>query len=163
MIPTHRRLEYAAGYLALGMLKDAAAELKAIEGDDAQSAGVLLMWIQLHHETRRWSRLVEVATDYTRVSPEEEQGWISWAYALRELERVREAQDVLLQAEPLHGKTSAVLHYNLACYACLLGDRETARRRLAKAIKLDAEFKDSALTDPDLEAMRDEIAGTSKN
>ena len=158
MIPTHRRLEYASGYLALGMLKDAATELNLIEGDDAESAEALLLWVQLHHEAKQWNPLIKVAKAFAKVSPGEEQGWISWAYALRELQRVREAQEVLLQAEPLHGKTSAVLHYNLACYACLLGDREKAKRHLAKAFKMDAEFKESALEDPDLETMRDDIA-----
>lgn len=158
MIPTRRRLEYASGYLTLGLLKDAAAELAWIKGDAARSAEVLRLKVSLGHHTRRWGQLIEVAAVLAKVAPEDEQGWISWAYALRELGRVAEAQDVLRQAEPLHGESSAVLHYNLACYACLLGDRAEARRRLAMACALDAEFKSSALTDPDFEAMRDELS-----
>ena len=157
MISTRRRLEYASGYLGLGMHRDAAAELGLIEGEAAVSAEVLHLWVALHQETKQWVALIEAATALAEVDPEEEHGWISWAYALRELDRVREAQEVLLKAEGRHGKSCAVLHYNLACYACLLGDRVDAKRRLATAIAMDAEFKCSATEDPDLQAMRDDL------
>lgn len=157
MIPARRRIEYATGYLALGMVKDAAAELRAIEGAEAEAPETLTVWVALYHETRQWRRLVTVAERLARVAPELEQGWISWAYALRELERVAEAQAVLREAEPRHGAESAVLHYNLACYACLLGDRPEARKRLARAVAMDADFREGAREDPDLAAMRDEL------
>lgn len=158
MIPTHRRLEYTSGYLALGLLKEAASELALIEGDAAQSAEVMLLRLDLYHQSKQWAHLAKVAEALARLAPRDEQGWISWAYALRELGRVAAAQTVLLRAEPLHGKTSAVVHYNLACYACLLGNNADAIRRLATACKMDSEFRISALDDPDLKSMRDDIA-----
>jgi Flp pilus assembly protein TadD len=157
MVPTRRRLEYASGYMALGMHKDAADELGMIEGEATASTEVLRLWATLHHQTEQWKPLVKVAEALAGAEPDEEQGWISWAFALRELDRVKEAEEVLLKAEVLHGKSSAVLHYNLACYACLLGDSVDAKRRLATAVAMDAEFKISALEDPDLEAMRDDL------
>lgn len=159
MIPTHRRLEYASGYIGLGMHQDAADELGLIAEEEWEAPEVLQHWMSLHHETKEWLALIQVAETLVELEPEEEPAWISWAYALRELDRVKEAQEVLWQAEVLHGDSSAVLHYNLACYACLLGDKVDAKRRLATAIKMDAEFKSSALEDPDLEAMRDELEG----
>lgn len=157
MIPTRRRLEYASGYLGLGMLAAAEKELDLIEGEAAESRAVLRLRVELYHETKHWKRLAKAGAALARVAADDEQGWISWAYALRELNRVDEAQDVLRRAEPRHGKASAVLHYNLACYACLLGDRDEAKRRLALACEMDAEFRESAREDPDLEAMRDEL------
>jgi Flp pilus assembly protein TadD len=154
MIPTRRRLEYASGYLGLGMLPEAAEELDQIAADEKQSPEVLRMWVALYHETKQWQRLAAVAQTWATADPKEEQGWISWAYGLRELERVEEAQTVLLKAEPLHGKSSAVLHYNLACYACLLGEKTIARQRLARAISMDAAFSTRATEDPDLAALK---------
>ncbi|MCF3650071.1 TPR end-of-group domain-containing protein [Synoicihabitans lomoniglobus] len=110
--------------------------------------------VELYHQSKQWRRLAMAGESLADLAPEEEQGWISWAYALRELERVADAQDVLWRAEPAHGKTSAVLHYNLACYACLLGDLKEAKRRLAMAVKMDDEFESSAWDDPDLAALR---------
>ncbi|WP_221031283.1 tetratricopeptide repeat protein [Actomonas aquatica] len=139
------------------MNKDAAAELQAVAAEDAGTEPVLTVWVALYHETRSWRKLVTVARELARVAPTNEQGWISWAYALRELEEVAEAQQVLREAEPQHGEGCAVLHYNLACYACLLGDLKEAWRRLLRAIDLDASFYESAQSDRDLEPLWDEI------
>lgn len=141
------------------MHQDAKAELSLIEEDAAKSVEVLRAWVTLYHETKQWVDLIKVAESLAATEPEEEHGWISWAYALRELDRVQEAQEVLLKAEVLHGESCAVLHYNLACYACLLGDQREGKRRLDTAFKLDAEFRDTAGDDPDLEAMRGELEG----
>ena len=157
MISTRRRLEYASGYIGLGMHQDAAAELGLIEREERDSSEVLRHWVMLYHETKEWVALIKVAEALAGTDPDEEQGWVSWAYALRELDRVKEAQEVLLKAEVLHGESCAVLYYNLACYACLLGDQIDAKRRLATAIKMDAEFKNSALEDPDLAVMRGDV------
>jgi Flp pilus assembly protein TadD len=101
--------------------------------------------------------VVGLAGELARQAPGQERAWICWAYALRELQRTAEARDVLLQAEPQHGAKCAVLHYNLGCYYCLLGDRATARKRLKRAFALEPEFKRHALEDRDLEAMWDEL------
>ncbi len=158
MIPTHRRLEYASGYLTLGLLREAATELSCIQGPEAQSAPVLHLRVDLYHQSEQWPQLAQIAETLAQLVPKKDQGWISWAFALRELNRVEEAREVLLSAELLHGKTSAVLHYNLACYACLLGDRQEAMRRLIKACAMDEEFRQGALDDPDLKPLWDVIA-----
>jgi len=49
--------------------------------------------------------------------------------------------------------TAAILHYNLACYECLLGDVEVAKARLRHAFKLEPSFKLKALEDEDLEGV----------
>jgi len=52
-----------------------------------------------------------------------------------------------------------VIPYNLACYACKLGELNEARSWLKKAIALTSpeEIKHMALADPDLEELRAEI------
>ncbi len=46
--------------------------------------------------------------------------------------------------------TGATIFYNLACYVAQLGHLDSARARLASAIKLDSECREMALADPDL-------------
>ena len=158
MIPTRRHLEFASGYLELGMVTEAADELEAITGPDRLSAGVMRVRADLYMEGQEWELLLAVARELARLRPDEEKGWIYSAYALRELGRIGEAKAVLLEAEPRHGAVCAVLHYNLACYHCLLGELAEAKRRLAMACRMNAEWKAAALQDADLTAMRDEIA-----
>jgi len=150
-IPASRRREYALGYLALGLTGLAAAELRALSDAELQEPESVSVLIDLEMERKAWSLVIDLARDYTERRPREEKGWISWAYSLRELQRVEEARVVLLRAEPLHGKTSPLLHYNLACYYCLLGDRAEARRRLDLASGMDEGYALLAKDDSDLQ------------
>lgn len=122
----------ASGYIELGLLNEASDELEAIEGADRLSSEVMSVRADLYMTAKYWDLRVAVARELARVPSGDEKGWILWAYALRELGRIEEAKAVLLEAEPLHGEC-AVLHYNLACYSCLLGHLDEARRRLATA------------------------------
>jgi tetratricopeptide (TPR) repeat protein len=154
-IATARRLEYARGYLALGLIGLAAAELQALSDLELEQPESLSVLIDLEMERKAWTLVVDLSHDYATRRPREEKGWISWAYALRELQRVEEAREVLLRAEALHGAGSALLHYNLACYHCLLGDKPEARRELDAAIRLDESFAAAAREDTDLAGLFD--------
>ena len=158
MIPTRRRLEYASGYLAMGMLAEASDELEAIEGEDHLSPEVMSLRGDLYTETKQWDLLLAVSRLSAEQRPKQPEGWIRWAYALRALERVEEARAVLLEAEPMHGEKCALLNYNLACYFCLLGDQAKAKERLSRACRMDSQWKLAALDDTDLKAMWDQIA-----
>jgi Flp pilus assembly protein TadD len=151
---TKRRAEYALGYIGLGMFPAAAAELDGIAAAEQLRPLVRSVRLDWHIAQKQWKRAVAVAGELARAHPGMENAWIGWAYALRELDRVEEARAVLVAAEPHHGKTSAVLHYNLACYDSLLGALKSAQTRLGKACKLDAQFKAVARADPDLVALR---------
>lgn len=155
-VETRRRIQYTRGYLGLGMMAEAEAELDAITKEDRALAEVKSLRVDLHMAARQWRKVVVVASELARSHPEVESAWIGWAYGLRELNRIDEAKAVLLQAEPRHGDGSAVLHYNLACYDALLGELDSARKRLATACKMDGQFKVAAQDDPDLAALRAE-------
>jgi len=152
-ISTRKHLEYAKGYIGLGLIKEAAEEIEAIEAEEWQSMEVQRVRVDLFMEAKQWDEVVDLAGQIAENVAEDEQIWISWAYALRELQRVKEAETVLLKAEKVHGHKSAIVHYNLACYACLLGYLEEAGKRLKRAIKLDKRFEDEWDKDPDLKAL----------
>ncbi|MBI5689895.1 MAG: hypothetical protein HZC55_07320 [Verrucomicrobia bacterium] len=154
---SQRRLRHASGYIGLGMWAEADRELATIPAEEQGAEAVLAVRTDRHLEAKEWERLVAVAEELTRCHPTCEQGWIHRAFALRELQRIAEAKAVLLEAEPLHGRTSGVLHYNLACYHCLLGERPEARRRFRRACQMNPEWKESALQDSDLAALHAEI------
>lgn len=156
-IPWQRRVQYAGGFLQLGMRVEAAEELSLVAADDRARPEVLAVWCDLYSDNKDWQAMIESGRALARAKPGDSHGWISWAFALRELQRVAEARDVLLEAEPRHA-ACGVLHYNLACYACLLGDREEAERRFRTALAIDRSWKNAGLSDPDLAGLRDFIA-----
>ena len=153
-IPTRHRLSYFAGYLELGLLREASAELAAITPRDRHSTPVRLARIELAMTEAKWPAVIALAQPIADKHPKEERAWIAWAYALRELQRIEEARAVLLRAEPHHGATSAVLQFNLACYESLLGNFEAARERLKRAGHIDQAWCDEAAPDdPDLQPL----------
>lgn len=157
VISTHRHLQYAAGFIELGMFEDAVKELNAVVLHERESPSVLTVWIDVHMHTSSWENVIVISEKLTRASPADDKGWVSWAFALRELNRIEEARAVLLEAMPLHGKSCDLLHYNLACYECLLGNLPAAKRYLKTATQKDKHWKEAALDDPDLEALWPDI------
>jgi tetratricopeptide (TPR) repeat protein len=153
MVRTHRHLEYARGYLELGLINEAAEEIEAISGDDRLSFDVLRFRVDLYFAAKQWDMVAAVAKPVCAATEADDQAWIAWAFALRELGQIKEARDVLLKAEPRYGKSCSNLHYNLACYYSLLGDISQARRRLEVACGMDKHWQAPAVDDPDLKAM----------
>lgn len=161
MISTRKRLEAATGYLALGLPMEASDELEAIGGTDRLLPEVMAVRSDLYFAVKQWDLLLAVSRELARQRPDLDLGWLRWSFALRQLQRIEEARKVLIEAEPIHGTTCALLHYRHACYACLLGDLATARERLPRACRLDVELKQRALDEPDLKAMWDDFTPDS--
>jgi tetratricopeptide (TPR) repeat protein len=158
MISTATRVQYATGYTALGLLESAEAELAAVSSSDRELPEVIGARAELAMAAKRWNDVVRFGRRLTEVDPSDVQGWVWWAYALRELQQIREARSVLRQIETSHGEEHAVVLYNLACYDCLLGELESAKRYFARACKIEPGFKDSIDTDPDLAGLRTDAA-----
>lgn len=152
MLPK-RRISHAQGYLELGLLAEAAAELDHITGSDAQSTEVLAVRLALWHEQKDWPAVRDLARELVQRNPTEPAMWITWAYATRRADSLEDAEKILLEAEKLH-PAEPTIHFNLGCYACQRGDLASAKRRVQSAITLDARFAAAAETDPDLEALR---------
>jgi predicted Zn-dependent protease len=159
---TRRHVRHALGYIGLEMFPAAEAELDAVPAAEQSLPVVRSVRVDLCMAAKQWPAAVREGSELTRDHPECENAWIGWAYALRELQCVSEARQVLLAAEKHHGGTSAVLHYNLACYDSLLGDIASARRRLATACRMDKAFKAASEDDPDLAALREAEARGKK-
>lgn len=148
------RVRFATGYLGLGMLRAAAAELRGIAHEDRRLPDVLATRADLCLEKRDWKSLVRTAKDLAQRHPGDSRGWIHWAYGLRELDMIQGARDVLLTAKRRHPDLG-VLHFNLACYHCLLGEMPAAKRSLERACRLKPDWKEAALQDQDLAALWD--------
>jgi hypothetical protein len=87
----------------------------------------------------------------TNVAPDRPSGWIHQSYTLHEMKRTQEAMQLLLpivEQFPEEG----IIAYNLACYACQLGDLAGAKIWLERASKVKGKLplKEMAREDPDL-------------
>lgn len=147
------RLSHIRGYLELGLLDAAAAELATIPEREHGDVAVVQMRMAVSQERGDWPTLQAAASEFARRCPDDASGWIMWAYATRRADSLCAAEGILRQAEKLHER-NAVIQFNLGCYACQRGDLLEARLRVDRAIEIDPEFRSAAATDPDLAPLR---------
>ncbi len=86
---------------------------------------------------------------------------LAWS-RLSEASKWRQKGDIKKAAEVLKAAVQrypdqAVLHYDLACYLALLGEREDALKALERALHLDAGLKELAKKDDDLKSLRNDL------
>ena len=151
------QLQAAQGWLELGNPVEALLELNKIDKLFRLHPDVLQIRWHIHARQEKWKECVDVGRIMTKLAPDVVQGWINLANALFYLRQYQEAYDTLfpaLQAFP----ENPYIPYNLACYQCLLGNLTDALDWLEKSIEIGGErIRETALRDPDLERLRDEI------
>ncbi|MGQ9575521.1 MAG: TPR end-of-group domain-containing protein [Thermoguttaceae bacterium] len=143
----------AEGYLELGMPQRALEALNKLGGE----AELSLQGLYLRGEALRWLERYEEALPFlekaAQALPEDIHVWLAlgWCYKRTgRIDRAVEAMQQALKAKP----REALLHYNLACYLSLAGQRERALEHLAKAFALDPEYRQLVPGEPDFDPLR---------
>ncbi|HPA20229.1 MAG TPA: hypothetical protein PLU30_20940 [Verrucomicrobiae bacterium] len=151
---TKRVLMEAAGYRELGMPLDSVAALALIPARDARHPAVLLAWCETEAARQDWTAARDRARQLTAAAPSFAAGWFWLGYALRRSESPAAAWRAL---RPVVGgfADEPVVDYNFACYACLDGHIEGAKASLDKLFASNPEWRECALRDEDLLAIRD--------
>ncbi len=153
-----RHLVAAQGWFELGDCIEATEELDQITPEMRGHPSVLEVRFHIYTAAKKWEYAAEIAKAISEFAPESPFGFIHQAYSLHELNRTQEAWNMLLPVVDKFPK-EYIIRYNLACYACQLGNLKEARHWLKKAIGLAStkEVELMALNDPDLEPLRKEI------
>ena len=156
-----RHLEAAQGWFELGNCIEATEELEQITPEMRGHPSVLEVRFHIYAAAKKWEYAAEIAKAISEFAPDKPFGFIHQAYSLHELKRTREAWNVLLPVVDKFPK-EYIIRYNLACYACQLGNLKEARDWLKKASDLAGtnEVKLMALKDADLEPLWKEIGTT---
>jgi tetratricopeptide (TPR) repeat protein len=150
--PDRQHCQAAAGYVELGMLLEANAELDQIDPLNRAVPEVLALRIEIYRGLEKWELMQEIAKRLADFLPDDIQWTISLAYATRRANSIEAAKEVLLNAEPKFPK-EATIKYNLACYFCQTGDIKTAKNYLKKAFEIDLSLRIAALEDEDLKPL----------
>lgn len=148
----NRSLEAVHGFLSLGMVEDAWEELESLPPDLRSLDDVLHTKLKIYQLLEKWEPARQLAEALAMKSPENPDWWVEWAYCLRREKSVQAARGVLWEGSMRHPGV-AIIAYNLACYASVLGEKDEARRLLDRAIALDGTFRSLAKDDPDLEGL----------
>jgi hypothetical protein len=82
---------------------------------------------------------------------------IALASLLNKLKRRPEALQILSQRAAVSGAAADALSYNIACYECLEGNADEAKRLIGEHLKKHPEKKEQALADEDFTSIREFI------
>ncbi len=158
--PDSHYLLAALGWIELGNVTEAKAELARVSPRLARHPDVLEMAWTVSAADKNWSEALTSAEQLVACAEERATGWLHRAYALRRVEGggLRAAWDALLPAVDRFPQV-ATIPYNLACYACQMQQLDEARRWLqrAAAVGNKGKIKNMASTDTDLEPLWGEI------
>ena len=157
--PDLHHLQAAQGWLELGNLLEANEELAKITPQLRGHPTVLALQWSLYAEAKKWEACVDLAKALTNVAPDQAGGWVNLGNSLYYSGHTQEAYDCVKPLLDRFPKNS-ILRYNLACYACQLGDLQEAKSWLEMAFELNnsKKLKLAALNDPDLEPLWKNIA-----
>jgi predicted Zn-dependent protease len=148
-----RELLAAQGYAELGMFQEALEELRKLPLSVKEDPEVLEMELLILMQLKAWKEALGVSKRLCRAAPEAPIAFIHAAFCLHELGRTDEAKMALLNG-PHSLENDPTFHYNLACYECILGELESAKRHLNRSFSMDKKFREFAKTDPDLAPLR---------
>ena len=151
-----RRLLAASGFAELSLFQEAVEELEELPASTKQVPAVLVVWLEVYQRWQKWSEAESVALRLLEMDPEEPAWLIALAYAVRRSRGLPFANEILSRACEKFPNCGTI-HFNLACYAAQLGRLDDARQHLGRAIQIDKEFAAMAKTDPDLEAIKDDL------
>jgi tetratricopeptide (TPR) repeat protein len=158
--PDTHYLLAAVGWLELGNLAEAGAELAHVGPVGQEHPDVLEVRWSLSAQQGRWQEALQVSQALLRRAPKRSSGWLHQAYALRRVSdgSVQKACAALLPAYEKFPKESTI-PFNLSCYTCQMGQLDAARDWLQRAIAIGGKEKIQrmALKDSDLEPLWDEI------
>ncbi len=156
MTPLDRHMQAAQGFLELGLPLDANEEIESIEPAMKTLSEVLEVRMEIYRALAKWELMEVVARQLCRQQPDEPGWFIALGFATRRAVGLQEALAVLATVANRFPACGAIL-YNLACYAAQLGHLDSARARLAEAIRLEPTYRKLALADPDLAPLRGQM------
>jgi predicted Zn-dependent protease len=141
-----RKIVVCSGYIELGMLEEAARNLREVEPADRQRKEVRHAELELAIAAERWNTAVAVAASLVRSCPEDPVGWLVLARAITKTASAEYAEAVLTKACKWHPEI-ALLIVDLAREATALGLFKEAKIWLKCAIHLEESVRKSALRD----------------
>jgi hypothetical protein len=158
--PELHSLSAAIGWMGLGNLAEAKAELAAIGPAYQNHPEVLELRWSISAAEEKWSDALQIARSLLHHAPELSSGWLHQAYALRRVPEgsIKSAWTALLPAFDKFPR-EPIICFNLSCYACQMKQLDAARVWLKRAMVLGGkeQVKRMAMEDPDLKELWEEI------
>lgn len=146
-------IRQAEGYLELGMIDHALRALDRLgDSEGLESHALYLKGEALRSAERYHEALIELHRS-ADIMPDDIHIWISMAWCYKRTNNVELAIHSLKEALAIE-PGEALLHYNLACYWSLFGDKGQALESLSTAFEIDPNYRDLVDQESDFDPIR---------
>ncbi len=133
--------------------------LKALEPIDRRQSEKSHQLLYLKGEAlrslERYKEAIVPLRKAVNLAPSDVHAWLALAWCYKRVSRLRLAIKALrsgLEVQP----DLAILHYNLACYYSLAGNKQAMLESLSHALMLDARFRDLVGDETDFDRFRND-------
>jgi len=140
------KIRAAQGYLEIGLLEDALRELESLPENEQMSNESLSVYVEIFRETGEWERMEKTAQLLCETDKQNVKSWLDCAFARYHLDSVEGARATLLAATERF-PNEALVHFQLACCECQLGNIADAMKHLNQSKELCPLCRVLALTD----------------
>ena len=159
--PDLHHIQAAEGWLALGLVEDAIAELARISPPNRNDTRVLVVRWEIHSKTGDWCSAHAVAKDLVELNKDSAAAWLHLAYATRRIDTggLQPAWNILLPTVDQFPEEPTI-PFNLACYAAQMGRLTEAWNWFQEAVRRSGNHRamvKMATADKDLEPIWDRI------
>jgi len=143
----------AEGYLELGMAQQALDNLGRLGGDENLGPRGLFLRGEALRELQRHEEALATLKKAAEAMPGVVDVLLSLAWCYKRTGRIDSAIGSIQRALEMEPKR-ALLHYNLACYLSLAGNKTQALAHLSRAFQLDSEYRALVDSEPDFDPIR---------
>jgi len=145
----------AEGYLERGLPQYALKALSRLGDPNQFGVSTLYLWGEALRALERYEEAVPPLRRVSEAEPETIHVWLAlgWCYKRTgHLELAISALESALQADP----NEPLLHYNLACYQSLAGDKNASLGHLAQALAMDSHYRTLIDEESDFDSLRND-------
>ncbi len=158
-VPHRIRRQYlvrqAEGYLELGMARHTLDVLDRLGEMDSMPSQALLLRGEALRELGLFKEAIEPLSKAADAAPSNIHVWLSLGWCHKRTGRIDLAIEALEEAL-VADSSQALVHYNLACYWSLAGNRRQALLYLAQAFDLDPDYRDLVAAESDFDPIRND-------
>jgi len=141
------------GYLELGLAERALETLRRLGDPIEFDPRAMHLWGEALRMLHRYEEAIVPLAQVAEVAPENIHVWLALGWCYKRTDRLDSAIEALEQAL-LSDPTEALLHYNLACYWSLAGNKRRALECLSEAIEIDPDYLQLVDGEPDFDPVR---------
>ncbi|MBN2296194.1 MAG: hypothetical protein JXM70_27435 [Pirellulales bacterium] len=143
----------AEGYLELGMPQHALDVLTRLGDLSNFNSHALCLWGEALQTMDRFADALIPLSRAAKLAPDNIHIWLAMGWCHKRTGDIDLAIEDLEEALAVDS-SEAIIHYNLSCYLCLVGDKSRALFHLGEALAIDPEYRDLIEKEKDFDSIR---------